>query len=88
MNFVVKEFVVVQNFDNLGVLVLLEFVGVVEWMEVVLIVNFYDILVMVEVVVIVFQMFLEECCEWWIDFYYVVFDFDVVWWQKFFLRDF
>lgn len=65
MNLVVKEYVVLQDLEDFGVLVLLLLVGVVDELKQVLLVNLYDFDGVVDVIVIVVMMLLSRCKECW-----------------------
>lgn len=82
MNLVVKEYVVLQDLENFGVLVLLLLVGVVDELKYVLLVNLYDLDGVVDVIVMVVIMLLCKCVEWWqvmMD-YLCIYDINY-WWQ-------
>lgn len=87
MNLVVKEYVVVQDLDNSGVLVLLQFVGVVQELISVLIVNFYDCDEVVVVLDCVFSMLLVECIVCYLVMLDVIRENDIYNWQVCFVDD-
>lgn len=87
MNLVVKEFVVVQDFVNSGVLVLLQFVGVVNELMLVLIVNFYDWDDVVVVFNCVLMMFFVECILCYVEMLDVIVKNDINCWQECFIYD-
>ncbi|MEO0451710.1 MAG: trehalose-6-phosphate synthase [Pseudomonadota bacterium] len=87
MNLVCKEFVMAQNEDDPGVLVLSEFAGAAEQLKAALLVNPHDTRKLAEVIHLALTMPLEERQERWRALRDVVMEQDITWWRKNFLKD-
>ncbi|MEO0786259.1 MAG: trehalose-6-phosphate synthase [Pseudomonadota bacterium] len=87
MNLVAKEFVMAQDPEDPGVLVLSEFAGAAEQLKPALIVNPHDTAKMAETVKIALEMPLEERIMRWEELRDIVTGQDVSWWRKLFLDD-
>ncbi len=87
MNLVAKEFVMSQNAEDPGVLILSEFAGAAEQMQAALIVNPYDTMRLAETIHQALTMPLEERKERWAVLREVVETQDIGWWRRNFLAD-
>ncbi|MEM0986069.1 MAG: trehalose-6-phosphate synthase [Pseudomonadota bacterium] len=87
MNLVAKEFVMAQDEDDPGVLILSEFAGAAEQMQAALIVNPYDTTRLAETIHQALTMPLEERRDRWRVLRDTVMEQDVVWWRQRFLED-
>lgn len=87
MNLVCKEFVMAQDEDDPGVLVLSEFAGAAEQLKAALLVNPHDTRKLAEVIHLALTMPLEERKERWLALREVVMEQDVAWWRQNFLKD-
>ena len=87
MNLVAKEFVMAQDPDDPGVLILSEFAGAAEQLSDTLIVNPHDTYRVAEVLYKALTMPLEERQERWEKLRQTVVDQDISWWREKFLRD-
>ncbi|WP_370235070.1 MULTISPECIES: alpha,alpha-trehalose-phosphate synthase (UDP-forming) [Henriciella] len=87
MNLVAKEFVMAQDPDDPGVLILSEFAGAAEQLSDTLIVNPHDTYRVAEVLYKALTMPLEERQERWEKLRRTVVDQDISWWREKFLRD-
>jgi len=87
MNLVAKEFVMSQDEEDPGVLILSEFAGAAEQMQAALIVNPYDTGRLAETIYQALTMPLEERRDRWEVLRQVVLDQDIGWWRRRFLSD-
>jgi trehalose 6-phosphate synthase len=87
MNLVCKEFVMAQDEEDPGVLILSEFAGAAEQMKAALLVNPHDTRKLAEVIHHGLTMPLEERKERWQQLRKVVMEQDVSWWRQNFLKD-
>lgn len=87
MNLVCKEFVMAQDEEDPGVLVLSEFAGAAEQLKAALLVNPHDTGRLAEVIHHGLTMPLEERKERWLELKKVVMEQDITWWRKNFLKD-
>ncbi|MEM7768615.1 MAG: trehalose-6-phosphate synthase, partial [Pseudomonadota bacterium] len=87
MNLVAKEFVMAQDEDDPGVLILSEFAGAAEQMQAALIVNPYDTRRLSETIFQALTMPLEERIDRWKVLRDVVVGQDISWWRQKFLDD-
>ncbi|MEM5516746.1 trehalose-6-phosphate synthase [Henriciella sp. AS95] len=87
MNLVAKEFVMAQDPDDPGVLILSEFAGAAEQLSDTLIVNPHDTYRVAEVLNKALTMPLEERQERWEKLRKTVVEQDISWWREKFLRD-
>ena len=87
MNLVCKEFVMAQDPDNPGVLVLSEFAGAAEQLKAALLVNPHDTGKLAETIHHALTMPLEERKERWEALRKIVTEQDVTWWRQNFLKD-
>lgn len=87
MNLVCKEFVMAQDAEDPGVLILSEFAGAAEQMKAALLVNPHDTRKLAEVIHHGLTMPLEERKERWTQLRQVVTEQDVSWWRQNFLKD-
>ena len=87
MNLVCKEFVMAQDEEDPGVLILSEFAGAAEQMKAALLVNPHDTRKLAEVIHHGLTMPLEERKERWAQLRQVVIEQDISWWRQNFLKD-
>ncbi len=87
MNLVAKEFVIAQEEDDPGVLILSEFAGAAEQLSEALIVNPHDTTRLAETINHALNMDLEERQRRWRILRDIVEEQDVNWWRKKFLAD-
>lgn len=87
MNLVCKEFVMAQNADDPGVLILSEFAGAAEQLKSALLVNPHDTGKLAEVIHHALTMPLEERKERWQELRKIVTEQDIAWWRQKFLKD-
>ena len=87
MTLVCKEFVMAQDEEDPGVLILSEFAGAAEQMKAALLVNPHDTRKLAEVIHHGLTMPLEERKERWLQLRQVVMEQDVAWWRQNFLKD-
>lgn len=87
MNLVCKEFVMAQDEEDPGVLILSEFAGAAEQMKAALLVNPHDTRKLAEVIHHGLTMPLEERKERWQQLRKVVTEQDISWWRQNFLKD-
>ncbi len=87
MNLVAKEFVMAQDPENPGVLILSEFAGAAEQLDAALIVNPYDRRTLAEMIRVAISMPLEERQLRWNALRSVTIAQDVAWWRQAFLKD-
>ncbi len=87
MNLVAKEFVMAQDPEDPGVLILSEFAGAAEQLTAALIVNPHDTWKLAEVIKMALEMPLEERTMRWKELRDIVTEQDVAWWRKRFLKD-
>lgn len=87
MNLVAKEYVMAQDPDNPGVLILSEFAGAAEQLESALIVNPHDTYRVAETMNQALEMPLKERKERWEKLRSIVVEQDISWWRQKFLDD-
>lgn len=87
MNLVAKEFVMAQDPDNPGVLILSQFAGAAEQLSDTLIVNPHDGYHVAETIYRALEMPLEERQERWEKLRKTVVEQDITWWRQKFLDD-
>ena len=87
MNLVAKEFVMAQEEDDPGVLILSEFAGAAEQLDAALIVNPHDRGKLAEIIHHALTMPLEERQDRWRTLRDTVVEKDINWWRKRFLDD-
>lgn len=87
MNLVAKEFIIAQDENDPGVLVLSEFAGAAEQLKQALIVNPHDKYKVAETIHQALTMSLEERQERWRALRDVVQQQDIDWWRECFLKD-
>ncbi len=87
MNLVAKEFVMAQEEEDPGVLILSEFAGAAEQLSAALIVNPHDRGRLAETIYMALTMPLEERQARWRDLQDIVVSQDVAWWRGLFLED-
>lgn len=87
MNLVAKEFVMAQEEDDPGVLILSEFAGAAEQLDAALIVNPHDRGKLAEIIYLALTMPVEERRERWRTLRDTVVEKDINWWRKRFLDD-
>ena len=87
MNLVCKEFVMAQDEDDPGVLILSEFAGAAEQLKAALLVNPHDTRKLAEVIHLGLTMPLDERKERWLELRKVVIEQDIAWWRQNFLKD-
>ena len=87
MNLVCKEFVMAQDEEDPGVLILSEFAGAAEQLKAALLVNPHDTGRLAEVIHHGLTMPLEERKDRWRELRRVVMEQDIAWWRKNFLKD-
>ncbi len=87
MNLVAKEYVMAQDPEDPGVLILSEFAGAAEQLSTALIVNPHDRRTLAETIHIALTMPLEERKARWQVLRDVVVEQDVAWWRECFLKD-
>ena len=87
MNLVCKEFVMAQDPDDPGVLVLSEFAGAAEQLDAALLVNPHDAFKVAETIYTALKMPLEERIERFEQLRHVIVSQDINWWRRKFLED-
>lgn len=87
MNLVAKEYIMAQNPEDPGVLILSEFAGAAEQLSAALIVNPHDRRTLSETIRIALTMPLEERKQRWQASRDVVVEQDIAWWRTCFLKD-
>ena len=87
MNLVCKEFIMAQDEDDPGVLVLSEFAGAAEQLKAAMLVNPHDTRKLAEVIHLALTMPLDERKERWQALRKIVVEQDITWWRKNFLKD-
>ena len=87
MNLVCKEFVMAQDENDPGVLILSEFAGAAEQLKAALLVNPHDTRKLAEVIHLALTMPLDERKQRWQRLRQVVVEQDIAWWRKKFLKD-
>lgn len=87
MNLVAKEFVMAQDPEDPGVLILSEFAGAAEQLRAALIVNPHDRQTLAETIRIAISMPLEEREQRWQALRSVILQQDIAWWRQAFLDD-
>ena len=87
MNLVAKEFVMAQDPDDPGVLILSQFAGAAEQLADTLIVNPHDRYHVAETIYRALEMPLEERQERWQKLRKTVVEQDISWWRQKFLDD-
>ncbi|MCR9271077.1 MAG: alpha,alpha-trehalose-phosphate synthase (UDP-forming) [Henriciella sp.] len=87
MNLVCKEFVMAQDEEDPGVLILSEFAGAAEQLKAALLVNPHDKRKLAEVIHHGLTMPIEERRERWLELRKVVTEQDISWWRQNFLKD-
>lgn len=87
MNLVAKEFVMAQEEDDPGVLILSEFAGAAEQLTAALIVNPHDRTKLAETIHLALTMSLEERQHRWHSLREIVVSQDINWWRNRFLKD-
>jgi len=87
MNLVAKEFVMAQDPEDPGVLILSEFAGAAEQLRDALIVNPHDTSRMADTIHQALNMPLEERKERWAKLRAIIVEQDVAWWREKFLKD-
>ncbi|MEO0467492.1 MAG: trehalose-6-phosphate synthase [Pseudomonadota bacterium] len=87
MNLVAKEFVMAQEEDDPGVLILSEFAGAAEQLSAAMIVNPHDRSRLAETIYMALTMPLEERQARWRQLRDIVVSQDVTWWRGLFLED-
>ena len=87
MNLVCKEFIMAQDEDDPGVLILSEFAGAAEQLKDALLVNPHDTRKLAEVINLALTMPLEERVDRWRALRKIVIEQDITWWRKKFLKD-
>ena len=87
MNLVAKEFVMAQEEDDPGVLILSEFAGAAEQLTAALIVNPHDRAKLAETIHLALTMSLDERQHRWRSLRDIVVSQDINWWRNRFLKD-
>lgn len=87
MNLVCKEFIMAQDAEDPGVLILSEFAGAAEQLKSALLVNPHDTRKLAETIHFALTMPLEERRERWQALHDIVVEQDITWWRQKFLKD-
>lgn len=87
MNLVCKEFVMAQDADDPGVLILSEFAGAAEQLDAATLVNPHDAAAVAEAIAMALAMPKTERIERWTNLYNIITTQDVGWWRRRFLAD-